>query len=104
MVGVWLLLICSLGETGWALPSQIYIPVTRADLNPRHLGHLLVNDTYKVAFCPIEKVMSTQFRQVVLAPSPFPSLPLPPHLTSSLRSCSIALEEIPCGSSILITK
>jgi hypothetical protein len=38
--------------------------VTRGDLVPRHLGRLLINEKYKIAFCPIEKIASTQFRQV----------------------------------------
>ena len=40
------------------------IRVTPGDLAARHLGHMLVNTKLKVAFCPIEKVASSQFRQV----------------------------------------
>jgi hypothetical protein len=107
-----LLFVVSL-QKGWALPQvshllvllsyhivrqTLYIPVTKKDLNPRHLGHLLINDTYKVAFCPIEKVMSTQFRQVILF-----SFFL---LISSCQSfsCLTVLEAILCGLNIPITK
>lgn len=41
-----------------------HIKVTSGDLAARHLGHMLVNTKLKIALCPIEKIASSQFRQV----------------------------------------
>jgi len=41
-----------------------HIKVTKEDLAARHLGHMLVNTKLKIALCPIEKIASSQFRQM----------------------------------------
>lgn len=40
------------------------IKVLKGDLAARHLGHMLVNTKLKIALCPIEKIASSQFRQL----------------------------------------
>jgi hypothetical protein len=44
--------------------KKLHIQVTRGDLAARHLGHMLVNTKLKIALCPIEKIASSQFRQL----------------------------------------
>jgi hypothetical protein len=42
------------------------VVITPHDLNKRHLGQIIGSEAMKFLFCPIEKVMSTQFKQANL--------------------------------------